>query len=199
MTLEMEGLDYSDPDTIDLGMDHAIKLMYTDETQETVASVVLLHRDLGDPDSICQGFAEVGDGEWRILEREPLTMTPSFVCNDCGDHGLVRNGAWVEANYTPSSHSEPIEWLLAAISSFTETIEEARSLYITPNRKLQYYSPRELVILNRSQQLIDWLQEQEKKYNDSLGDIDADLDSETEQDTSTQNQHYTAVSTHRSA
>lgn len=199
MTLEIPGLDYADKDTYDLGQDHALKLMYTDETESEVASLILLHKDLGDPENICQGFAEIGLNEWSIRQLDPLTITPSFVCDDCGDHGIIRNGTWVDADFATPEQREPIEWLIAAITTFTDTIEQAYHLYMTPNPELQYFSPRELVVQNRAQQLLNWLQKKAKEHKHSLGSTHADVNSETEQEQAPQHQHYTAVSTHRSS
>lgn len=32
-----------------------------------------------------------------IVTLDPLTITPSIMCSDCGTHGLVRDDAWVPA------------------------------------------------------------------------------------------------------
>ena len=34
---------------------------------------------------------------WTVQSWNPLTLTPSLVCQDCGDHGFVREGKWVPA------------------------------------------------------------------------------------------------------
>lgn len=33
---------------------------------------------------------------WTVVSWEPLTLTPSVLC-DCGDHGYITNGEWVPA------------------------------------------------------------------------------------------------------
>lgn len=33
---------------------------------------------------------------WTVQSRDPLTLSPSLLCS-CGDHGFIRNGAWVRA------------------------------------------------------------------------------------------------------
>jgi len=46
------------------------------------------------------GYDEVfGPGRpvWQVLSWEPLTLSPSLLCQLCGDHGFVRDGRWVPA------------------------------------------------------------------------------------------------------
>lgn len=31
---------------------------------------------------------------WQVVSWEPLTLTPSLLCLECGDHGFVRGGRW---------------------------------------------------------------------------------------------------------
>ena len=33
----------------------------------------------------------------RIESVDPLTVSPSILCPDCGTHGFVRDGRWLEA------------------------------------------------------------------------------------------------------
>ena len=35
--------------------------------------------------------------KWQIIQESPLTLTPSIRCGDCGLHGFVRDGKWVNA------------------------------------------------------------------------------------------------------
>jgi hypothetical protein len=39
----------------------------------------------------------VGPNAWTMVQREPLTITPSIHVTDCGDHGFITNGRWVKA------------------------------------------------------------------------------------------------------
>lgn len=32
---------------------------------------------------------------WHITTREPLTVTPSITCQQCGLHGWIKEGKWV--------------------------------------------------------------------------------------------------------
>lgn len=45
--------------------------------------------------------APVDRATWTVVQREPLTITPSLFCDPgrggCGMHGWVRDGAWVSA------------------------------------------------------------------------------------------------------
>ena len=34
---------------------------------------------------------------WHVESWEPLTLSPSVLCRECGDHGFVRSGKWVRA------------------------------------------------------------------------------------------------------
>jgi hypothetical protein len=34
---------------------------------------------------------------WDVVQREPLTITPSLLCRACGNHGFITNGKWVKA------------------------------------------------------------------------------------------------------
>lgn len=34
--------------------------------------------------------------EWWVVQNlDPLTVTPSVLCSDCGCHGFITNGVWV--------------------------------------------------------------------------------------------------------
>lgn len=39
-----------------------------------------------------------GPGElWTVMQREPLTLSPSLLCRACAHHGFITNGKWVPA------------------------------------------------------------------------------------------------------
>lgn len=45
-----------------------------------------------------RGFQGVPDWQgWDVVQREPLTLTPSILCRSCGSHGHITNGQWVKA------------------------------------------------------------------------------------------------------
>ena len=35
--------------------------------------------------------------QWTLVQREPLTVTPSILCVDHGTHGFITDGKWVNA------------------------------------------------------------------------------------------------------
>jgi hypothetical protein len=35
--------------------------------------------------------------DWCVVQREPLTLTPSIKCRACGSHGHIVDGMWVPA------------------------------------------------------------------------------------------------------
>lgn len=32
---------------------------------------------------------------WTVVQAEPLTISPSLLCPNCGSHGFIRDGKWV--------------------------------------------------------------------------------------------------------
>jgi hypothetical protein len=34
---------------------------------------------------------------WQVNSWEPLTLSPSLLCRECGDHGFIREGKWIRA------------------------------------------------------------------------------------------------------
>jgi hypothetical protein len=62
-----------------------------------------LRPDNGEP---CSGSVCVNPGPddvtydratWTLESDSPLTLSPSLLCTQCGDHGWVRDGRWVPA------------------------------------------------------------------------------------------------------
>lgn len=37
----------------------------------------------------------IGTDGWVIQSVDPLTVTPSILCTDCGCHGFITDGKWV--------------------------------------------------------------------------------------------------------
>lgn len=35
--------------------------------------------------------------KWQLVQREPLTLTPSILRNECRLHGFITNGEWIPA------------------------------------------------------------------------------------------------------
>lgn len=38
-----------------------------------------------------------GPSNWQIVSNDPLTISPSILCGQCGVHGFFREGKWVSA------------------------------------------------------------------------------------------------------
>lgn len=34
---------------------------------------------------------------WELISEDPLTLSPSIACGQCGHHGFIRDGRWVPA------------------------------------------------------------------------------------------------------
>ncbi len=91
-------------DTIDIGDGHTLAFASYQDDPRTGANVIHTRPD----GSICQGWISFRGGawdrafkggvpSWDVVEREPLTLSPSILCRACGDHGYVRGGKWVRA------------------------------------------------------------------------------------------------------
>jgi hypothetical protein len=88
---------------IPLGHDTFYTKVYKDD--EWVA-IHEWHKEAGD-DEYSAGFiafAErvkpdwwAGGPTWELLSEEPLTLSPSLACRNCGHHGFIREGKWVPA------------------------------------------------------------------------------------------------------
>lgn len=53
------------------------------------------HRcDRGDRGTVICAPALQLDGGHRIECADPLTISPSILCPDCGTHGFIRDGRW---------------------------------------------------------------------------------------------------------
>ena len=89
---------------IDLGDSHTLQWSrYKDDAH---AGATVAHKK---PDgSDCAGFISIAGGQWAkefesgiatwTLESvDPVTLSPSLLCVNCGDHGFVRQGKWVRA------------------------------------------------------------------------------------------------------
>jgi len=35
--------------------------------------------------------------DWTLIQRTPLTVSPSLLCRECGHHGWIRDGRWIPA------------------------------------------------------------------------------------------------------
>ncbi len=39
----------------------------------------------------------IGPDKWQIVSKEPLTVSPSILCRQCGVHGFWQNDEWISA------------------------------------------------------------------------------------------------------
>lgn len=159
------GLDTDDPDTVDVGQEHYVRIMYEDDTEQVISAVVLVHPHKNDPEQVCQGFAEIKPGEWEVITRDPLTIHPSFVCNDCGDHGIVLHGKWDEAVFESEAnrHEMPV-WLRFAMMSFLDSHEEINHYYRRPNPDWSYRSIMDMVLGKEWAVVAEWLEKEYQEY-----------------------------------
>lgn len=56
-----------------------------------------------DGSGTCEGWVSVPDEDgwpehsWKVESEQPLTLSPSLLCNACGHHGFIQQGRWVPA------------------------------------------------------------------------------------------------------
>lgn len=156
--LEDLGLDTDDPDIIDVGQEHIARVMYSDSSHTNISGLILVHPHKKNPEQICQGFADVGPGEWEVVVKDPLTVHPSFVCNDCGDHGIIRDGKWREAHFeAPHKRHMMPQWLRYSMGFFCSTKEEVEHVYRRPIPEQGYLSVMDLVLMNQWDKIAEWL------------------------------------------
>lgn len=48
-------------------------------------------------DSLAARIVFPNHARWQVEAWEPMTLSPSLLCNTCGRHGFIRQGKWVEA------------------------------------------------------------------------------------------------------
>lgn len=83
----------------DIGDGVIVELRYVDGV---LHGIEWQHPDPHRPSQRCNGLAWVSlkpmwsDG-WDLLSLDPLTLSPSLLCQRCGRHGFIRDGRWVPA------------------------------------------------------------------------------------------------------
>jgi hypothetical protein len=83
------------PNAEDIGHGVLIARMMLDGTLEGIAYA---HPCGNDPEH--SSYIPVhgrNDKGWRVVSKEPLTISPSLLCRRCGHHGFIRAGRWVPA------------------------------------------------------------------------------------------------------
>lgn len=99
--------------TIEIGPGHRLELFakYNPEVDEAdgrmgepAIGAVHWHPDARDHSKECGGTiwfagadAPQARAKWNIESEEPLTLSPSLLCRNCGSHGFIREGKWVPA------------------------------------------------------------------------------------------------------
>lgn len=87
-------------DWIDLG--HNVSIVFTSWRKYDKAGLIHSHRrpDNGEPCAggimfDLPGVAEAFPGRplWQLIRLDPLTVSPSLLCN-CGNHGFIERGSW---------------------------------------------------------------------------------------------------------
>jgi hypothetical protein len=89
----------------DIGGGHEISF-YVGEDDEI--RIGLLDRHNKPDGSRCNGPSSIpfdvpqnshvpDSARWQLVKAEPLTLSPSLLCQICGDHGFIREGKWVVA------------------------------------------------------------------------------------------------------
>lgn len=85
---------------LDIGHDVSILLV---EYQGEVVGLEETHPNQeGKP---CRGWVALDSApedirahsHWRVVSKNPLTLTPSIRCRACGHHGHIREGKWEPA------------------------------------------------------------------------------------------------------
>ncbi len=82
--------------------DHAVTWSYWKDKTEPNGGI-LWHRTVDTTHGgwCCGAFFMQGQGHtehpiWTLESKDPLTLSPSFVCH-CGHHGFIRGGKWIGA------------------------------------------------------------------------------------------------------
>ena len=89
---------------VDIGGGHSIHFVAYEGDPHAGMNDRHKRPDNGEP---CEGFISFTGSAWSnkftdietwdVQSWEPLTMSPSLLCNICGDHGFIENGKWRKA------------------------------------------------------------------------------------------------------
>lgn len=103
---------------VDIGHNHSYELtcwspdrdlnpQYKDVPDIDPLGAIVHHLDKRDPSKMCMSgvyfdlpnVRAVIDSDycWQVESLEPLSISPSLLCTDCGDHGFIKNGRWINA------------------------------------------------------------------------------------------------------
>jgi hypothetical protein len=100
------------PNKVTTGPGRSMKAVSEGES-DRIVGYIETHPRKGDPERECRGFLYIdaeaakkadmgrtGDNAhpvWEVKQEDPLTLTPSIECLECGNHGYVTAGKWVPA------------------------------------------------------------------------------------------------------
>lgn len=80
---------------VDLGS--GVFALFTDEPRDRASRIAVEHTCTRPRDGltvICAPFLTGGPAGHQLLSEEPLTVSPSVLCADCGLHGFITDGVW---------------------------------------------------------------------------------------------------------
>lgn len=96
---------------VDLGHNHFYtKYTIHGDDENRWAGIIESHPNKKDPSKTCSSsvafdvdFYDPSEGGrfnrpvWQVQNYDPLTLSPSLLCNVCGEHGFIQNGKWVQS------------------------------------------------------------------------------------------------------
>lgn len=79
---------------------HNVYISYFSTTNIKKAGIIERHRN--PTGEWCEGSLNFegtpGSGPtWQVVSLEPLTISPSVLCTQCGHHGWIKDGRWIPA------------------------------------------------------------------------------------------------------
>jgi len=88
----------------DIGGGHEISFYVGDDDVTRIGLLDRHHKPDGTPCSTGSIMFDLPENahapersRWQLVNLEPLTLSPSLLCNLCTDHGFIREGRWVPA------------------------------------------------------------------------------------------------------
>lgn len=92
---------------MDIGHGVTIQFWAWNEDVPHGGGLIEEHDSLTEPGKRCEGSITFATPEacakapemqmWVLEQVEPLTLSPSLLCTQCGHHGFIRDGRWVPA------------------------------------------------------------------------------------------------------
>ncbi|MCU1617181.1 MAG: hypothetical protein JWO98_4721 [Frankiales bacterium] len=74
--------------------------LFTDEPKTGASRIAIEHVCTRPRDGMTlrvAPFLTGGSSGHQLLSEDPLTVSPSILCADCGLHGFIRDGHWTDA------------------------------------------------------------------------------------------------------